>query len=290
MKRISSRVQRTLANPCEVSGVGLLSGSAVRLRMFPAAPSTGVVFVRRDQPGMPGIAAHVGQVTGTNRRTTLGHAPVQVTLVEHVLAALAGLRVDNCRIEIDGPEAPGLDGSARGYVEALLTAGIAEQPARRSIWSVEAPIEVRAGGATLTMHPAEKPGLCLTYFLDYGPVAPIHKQVRTVWLTPDTFVRDLSACRTFLLESEAVEIRRCGLGIKTSPADLLVFGRNGPIDNQLRFADEPARHKLLDIVGDLSLFGADLAGHIIAYRSGHPLNVELTRQLSARVAVKNAAA
>jgi len=156
-----------------------------------------------------------------------------------------------------------------------------------------------AGGATLALHPpmsrldsptlrmatGEGPSipveheLYLSYFLDYGLTSPIARQVHTQVLTPSLFVQELASCRTFILEEEAVELRRQGLGTRTSAADLLVFGRRGPVDNTLRYANEPARHKVLDLVGDLALLGADLCGHVVAYRSGHPFNVELVRRL-----------
>jgi UDP-3-O-acyl N-acetylglucosamine deacetylase len=287
VRRHSFRYQRTIARPAEVRGICFLTGAAVRLRFVPAPPSSGVVFVRTDLEGRPRLPAHIGQVTGTRRRTTLGHAPVQVGLVEHVLASLAGLRIDNCVVELDAPEPPGLDGSARAFVDALLAAGTRRQGGPRTVWCVDRPVTLAAGGATLTLHPPQAgrdgPGLWLSYFLDYGPGAPIARQSHTQGLTPASFAAELAPCRTFLLEAEAVELRRQGLGPRTTAADLLVFGPHGPIDNRLRRANEPARHKLLDLVGDLSLLGADLCGHVVAYRSGHPLNVEMVRALRQRV-------
>jgi UDP-3-O-acyl N-acetylglucosamine deacetylase len=241
------------------------------------------VFVRADLPGRPRLSAHVSRVTGTARRTTLGQDRVQVTLVEHVLAALAGSRVDNCIVELTGPEPPGLDGSADGFVQALYHAGVQTQPAARTIWAVDEPVTVRSRGATLTLHPPDGPGLFLSYFLDYGPRSPIGRQVHTQELVPGSFLRQLSRCRTFVLQQEADELRRQGLGTHLTAADLIVFGPRGPIDNDLRFANEPARHKVLDMVGDLSLLGADLCGHLIAYRSGHPLNVGLCQALHERL-------
>jgi UDP-3-O-acyl-N-acetylglucosamine deacetylase len=240
--------------------------------------------VRTDLPRRPSIAAHVDQVTGTQRRTTLGHAPVTVGLVEHVLAALAGLRIDNCTVELDAPEPPGLDGSSRQFATALADAGIEQQAEVRPVWCVEEPVVLTCGGATLALHPpADTCGLRLSYFLDYGAFSPLGRQLHTQEVTPSSFLRDLAGCRTFILESEAAELRRQGLGARTTMADLLVFGPHGPIDNELRFANEPARHKVLDLVGDLSLLGADLCGHVVAYRSGHPLNVELARTLRRRL-------
>jgi UDP-3-O-acyl N-acetylglucosamine deacetylase len=284
VRRQSYRYQRTIARPATVRGTGFLTGADVRLRFVPAPPCSGVVFVRTDLHPRAHIAAHITNVTGTKRRTTLGGPPAEVGLVEHVLAALAGLRIDNCVVELDAPEPPGLDGSARGFVDALLNAGLKRQPARRPIWCVEESVALEVNGATLALHPTCEEELTLSYFLDYGLKAPLGRQVHTQTLTPASFANELAACRTFILESEAVELRRQGLGARTTAADLLVFGRRGPIDNTLRFANEPARHKVLDLVGDLSLLGVDLCGHVVAYRSGHPLNVELARVLYERMA------
>jgi UDP-3-O-acyl N-acetylglucosamine deacetylase len=273
-------LQRTIACPVEVQGVGYLTGARVRLRFLPAPPATGVVFVRTDLGPGARLPATVAHVTGTQRRTTLGHPPLSVSLVEHVLAALAGLRIDNCYLELDAPEPPGLDGSARGFVEVLHRAGVLLQSAPRAVWSVQRPLVVRQPGATLALHPAQAEELRISYLLDYGPNSPIDWQMHTEQIVPETFANELADCRTFLLEEEAVELQRQGLGAQTSAADLLVFGPRGPINNQLRHANEPARHKILDIIGDLSLLGQDVRGHLVAYRSGHPLNVELVRTLA----------
>jgi UDP-3-O-acyl N-acetylglucosamine deacetylase len=278
------RSQRTIARPAEVCGTGFLTGSIVHLRFVPAPPSCGVVFVRTDLRPRTEIVARVTRVTGTRRRTTLGHEPARVGLVEHVLAALAGLRIDNCFVDLDAPEPPGLDGSARDFVDALIEAGVVRQSERRQIWCPGEPVVLRDGGATLAIHPTNSDSLTLSYFLDYGPGAPIARQVHTQTLTPASFASELAPCRTFILESEAAELRRQGIGARTTVSDLLVFGPHGPIDNHLRFANEPARHKVLDLVGDLSLLGADLCGHVVAYRSGHPLNVELARVLHQKIA------
>jgi UDP-3-O-acyl N-acetylglucosamine deacetylase len=282
VRRHSYRYQRTIARSVDVQGTGFLTGAAVRLRFQPAPPGTGVVFVRTDLRPAARIPADVARVTGTQRRTTLGRAPAYVTLVEHVLAALAGLRIDNCFVELDAPEPPGLDGSARRFTAALLAAGAVLQPARRAIWTVTEPVTVSHAGATLTLYPHAGDTLRVSYLLDYGLGSAIGRQAHTQCVTPERFAADVAACRTFLLEDEALEFRRQGFGVRLSPSDLLVFGPRGPIGNRLRFANEPARHKVLDIVGDLSLFPADLRGHVVAYRSGHPLNVELVRELTAR--------
>jgi UDP-3-O-acyl N-acetylglucosamine deacetylase len=280
----SCRYQRTLARPtAAVCGTGFLTGAEVRLRFLPAPPATGVLFLRTDLPGQPRIRAHIDQVTGTDRRTTLGQPPVQVGLVEHVMAALSGLRIDNCLVELNAPEPPGLDGSTGAFVRALLEAGTHLQAPRRPVWHVPRRIVVQSGGASLAIHPVPGSEFLVTYFLDYGLTSPIARQVHTQTVTPSSFATELAHCRTFLLESEALALRRLGMGSRTTPADLLIFGPHGPIQNTLRYANEPARHKVLDIIGDLALLGVDLAGHVVAYRSGHPLNAELSRLLQQEI-------
>lgn len=284
VKRLGYRFQGTIARAVDVQGVGILSGSKVRLGFRPAPPSTGVVFVRTDLPMPAQIPARLDQVTGTQRRTTLGRPPAHVALVEHILAALAGLRIDNCVVEINAADPPGLDGSSKGYVDALVRAGTVLQPARRPMWTVEHSVVIAQGGATLALHPGSAEELKASYILFYGWDSPVDWQIHTQTIVPETFASDLAPCRTFILESEVAELRRQGLGRGLKNSDLLVFGPTGPIDNRLHFADEPARHKILDMVGDLSLLGHDIRGHLVGYRSGHTLNIELGRTLLRQMA------
>ncbi len=281
MRVIGYRSQRTLAAPAELSGVGFITGARVRVRFLPAPANTGIVFRRVDLPRSPAVVARVSEVTNTNRRTTLGPATTGITLSEHVLAALSGLRIDNCILELDGLEPPGLDGSAGHFCDVLLNAGVVVQPARRPIRAVEKSIVVASGDSTIALHPAEGPQLRATYILDYGHGATVPRQTFTLEATPENFAREVARCRTFCTESEAKAIRAIGLVPHLSYADTLVFGPRGPIENKLRFADEPARHKVLDVLGDLALCGFDLAGHVVAYRSGHTLNAQLARRLVA---------
>jgi len=274
------RCQQTITKPAEIEGVGYLTGADVRVRFVPAPANTGVVFVRTDLGRDTRIPARVDMVTGTDRRTTLGKEPYTVSLVEHVLAALAGLNIDNCYIEVNAGELPGLDGSAQGFVAVLQQAGIEMQSAPREVITATSSVIIRQDGATLALHPHAGKGLRISYLLDYGVYSPIVRQIHTEPISPQHFANNLAACRTFVLEEEAHELRRRGIGKRTDVKDLLVFGNRGPINNKLRFADEPARHKILDIVGDLSLLGCDLHGHIVAYRAGHALNHELAKALT----------
>jgi UDP-3-O-[3-hydroxymyristoyl] N-acetylglucosamine deacetylase/3-hydroxyacyl-[acyl-carrier-protein] dehydratase len=273
------RLQRTIAREAVVRGVGFLQGADVSLRFRPAEAGTGVVFLRSDLPGRPVVPAHIDNVIPRQRRTTIQQGEATVEMVEHVMAALAGLRVDNCLVEIDAPETPGCDGSSQAFVEALHEAGIVELNQERETLVIDRPISVREGQAVLTAHPGDGTSLVLSYQLDYGRETPIGAQSLFVDVSPETFREELAPCRTFLLETEARALREAGIGARTTESDLLIFGPEGPIGNHLRFPDECVRHKILDMVGDLALLAHDLCGHVVAHRSGHQLNAALVRKL-----------
>ncbi|HEV3121993.1 MAG TPA: UDP-3-O-acyl-N-acetylglucosamine deacetylase [Isosphaeraceae bacterium] len=275
----AKRLERTIAREARVQGIGFLTGADVTLSFKPAPAGSGVVFVRADLPSRPAIPAHVRHVVDRQRRTAIERGGDSVEMIEHVMAALAGLRIDNCAVELDASETPGCDGSSRAFVEALCQAGVVEQSRKREVLSIDRPITVRDGASTLTAFPGAGDDLVLTYNLDYPPETPIGRQCLFLELSPETFQRELAPSRTFLLESEARAMQQAGLGRRLSPADLLIFGQEGPIGNHLRFPDECVRHKILDMVGDLALLGRDLAGHVVAHRSGHMLNAELVRGL-----------
>jgi UDP-3-O-[3-hydroxymyristoyl] N-acetylglucosamine deacetylase / 3-hydroxyacyl-[acyl-carrier-protein] dehydratase len=277
----ASRLQRTIAADTEVQGVGFFHGSDVTLRFRPAGADTGVVFVRTDLPGRPSVRAHVDNVVPTPRRTTVRRGAASVEMIEHVMAALAGLRIDNCTVEIDAPEAPGLDGSSRAYVEAFEAVGTVELDRPRAALVIETPVTVREGQAALTAHPGDGSGLVLSYHLDYGRHTPIGTQSLFLEVTPERFADELAASRTFLLQAEAKILQTAGIGTRATEADLLIFGPDGVVGNSLRYPDECVRHKILDMVGDFALLGQDIQGHVVAYRSGHSLNAALVRALVA---------
>ena len=276
---ISKRPQRTLAREASVGGIGFFHGADVRMRFLPADADTGVRFVRTDLPGRPGVAARIDQVVPAQRRTAVQDGSAKVEMIEHVMAALAGMQVDNCTIEIDAPECPGLDGSSRAYVQLLDEAGVVEQDRPRKALTLERSYVVREGDAVLAAHPGTSDGLTLSYHLDYGQTSPIGNQSVLFAMTPETFRDQVSPCRTFLLEQEAVALRSMGIGLRTTEADVLLFGPSGVVGNALRFPDECARHKVLDMVGDLALLGMDLHGFVVAHRSGHHTNASLVRKL-----------
>jgi UDP-3-O-[3-hydroxymyristoyl] N-acetylglucosamine deacetylase len=264
-----------------VEGHGYWSGRDVRVEFRPAASDTGVTFVRHDIQPAVRIPALLAFRIETPRRTTLACGGATVEMVEHILAALAGLQIDNCEVWVNRPEMPGLDGSSRDFVAALDEAGYVEQAGMRQLLVVSDVTRVGCDDSWVEARPSATPGLSLRYRLDYGASGPIGKQTLQLPVTPDTFRTELAPARTFLLQEEAEWLRNRGLGCRATTNDLLVFGPDGPIDNSLRYPDECVRHKALDLVGDLALCGCDIAGQIVAYRSGHRLNADLARVLLA---------
>jgi UDP-3-O-acyl N-acetylglucosamine deacetylase len=214
-------------------------------------------------------------------------------MVEHILAALSGLQIDNCEVAVNEPEMPGCDGSSRPFVMAIDRAGAVEQHADREQLVIREITRLGDDNCWIEARPAASPGLSIRYRLDYGPDNAIGRQTLALSVTPRSFREELAPCRTFLLKEEADWLIAQGLGSRASMADLLIFGDEGPIDNELRFSDECVRHKILDLVGDLALSGCDVVGQIVAHRSGHRLNAELVRVLlkeAERVSVRRKSA
>ncbi|WP_084202394.1 UDP-3-O-acyl-N-acetylglucosamine deacetylase [Rubidibacter lacunae] len=273
------RVQYTLSGTFTRAGVGLHSGTAVRVHVSPAPPGTGRTFVRSDLPGPPEIAAEVSSVGRAQLSTMLGDERVGVRTVEHLLAALLGAGVDNARIELDGPEVPLLDGSAREWSEAIAAVGTAatEVPAAEPL-AIAAPLWVGEGDAFVTAVPAAKTQL--SYGIDFD--APAIGQQWHTW-QPDRvdFAEAIAPARTFALAEDVEPLRQAGLIRGGSLENALVCAGDRWLNPPLRFANEPARHKLLDLVGDLSLLGALPRAHVLAYKASHALHVRFARALLA---------
>jgi UDP-3-O-acyl N-acetylglucosamine deacetylase len=270
--------QLTLAATAAVEGFGYWTGRDVRVEFRPAEPDTGIVFVRGDLPGRPRIQASVENRVDTPLRTSLCVGDVCVEMVEHIMAALGGLGIDNCQVWADQPEMPGCDGSSLPFVEAIDAAGTLRQDVPRRRIEVK---NICCDGdnlARIEARPNNDGALEIEYHLDY-PGTAIGRQHHKLTLTPETFRRELAPCRTFLMEEDARRLLAQGLGERASFADLLVYGKDGPIDNELRFENECVRHKLLDMAGDLALAGAPFVGSFSAWRSGHHLNARMVRTL-----------
>ncbi len=276
------RHQQTISRDVELEGRGLFTGEPVSMRMCPSEPNTGVMFVRTDQSPPISIAAVVANVSKRSRRTALRNGTVAIETVEHCLGACAGLGLDNLRIELKGSELPGFDGSSITYVEGIRHAGVCEQATDCVPHVVSEMVRVVDGDSELVVLPpldAASETLEVAYDLDYGCDNPIGRQFHRVVVTPETFEANIAPARTFVLEKEAEALRSNGLGSHLTYQDLLVVGKDGPIENRFRFPDECVRHKILDLIGDLSLVGRPIVGRVFARKSGHALNHELARVL-----------
>jgi UDP-3-O-[3-hydroxymyristoyl] N-acetylglucosamine deacetylase len=274
------RNQRTIRKETSAEGVGFLTGADVSLRFLPAPENHGVVFQRVDLNGQPSVPATHEFLVPRQRRTGISGNGATIELVEHVMSALAGLQVDNCLIEINAPETPGFDGSCKAVVDALLLADFEEQSATKPQLRVSKPLHVTAeNGSMIDARPFGCEGQTITYLLDYGPNSPIPAQSYTVNVTPESFVNEICFARTFILDSEIASLKALGYGPRTTAKDLLVFTADGVLDNELKAADECARHKILDCIGDFALTGYDVQGYFNAWRTGHQTNHELMRQL-----------
>ena len=269
-----------------MSGYGFWSGRDIDLNFQPAEANTGIVFVRSDLPGQPRIPAVIQNRINGPRRTTLVAEGCPVEMVEHVLAALAGLQIDNCEIHATRAEMPGDDGSSKAFTDALSQAGRVELEAERQTIRVTSSIRVGDENTWIQADPVEQDQFELAYQLDYA-CPSIGTQTYQTQVTPEIFAKEIAPARTFVLLEEAQELQKKGLGQRVSFKDILVFGPDGPIDNQVRFENECARHKLLDMIGDFSLSGTDLIGKFTASKSGHRLNSQLVFALLQQIGHTN---
>lgn len=279
-KSPSRRSQSTINGIAVVEGFGFWSGKDVRLQFRPAPENTGIVFVRSDLPTRVRIPATVGFRVETPRRTTLSAGGVTVEMVEHIMAALAGLEIDNCEVWTDQSEMPGCDGSSVRFVEALDSVGIAQLDAVRQLLVINEVTRLGDEEYWIEARPSKTGRTTMRYRLDYSQSSTaIGRQTLELPINPQVFRQQVATSRTFMLEEEAKWLLAQGLGKRVAHQDVLVFNDEGPIDNETRFDDECVRHKILDLIGDLSLAGCDLVGDFVAHRSGHRLNAELVKVL-----------
>jgi UDP-3-O-[3-hydroxymyristoyl] N-acetylglucosamine deacetylase/3-hydroxyacyl-[acyl-carrier-protein] dehydratase len=271
--------QRTIEKEVSLSGKGIHTASKVNLRFKPAKENTGIVFIRTDLKDSPSIKADVGSLfipLSGKRHTSIGNEIANIQTIEHLMAVLCGLGIDNIYIEIDGKEIPAMDGSGKDFYEALSRAGIKEQDAEKQYYAIREPIIVEENGAVLSVFPAEV--FKISYTLDYKHPL-IKTQFLSIEINEQNFKNEIVSARTFCLEEEAKEILESGLGRGADYANTLVIGRKGVINNTLRFEDEFVRHKVLDLIGDLYLLGLPIKGHFIGLRSGHSLNLKMLHKI-----------
>lgn len=272
-------MQQTIAHPVDISGTGLHSGKPVRLRLRPAEAGTGLTFLRTDvDTGNPVIAVSPRNWVEASLCTVLRNEDdVSVSTVEHLLAALNGCGIHNLRMEIDGPEVPILDGSAAPFVRRILSAGIASCDAPLQVIRVLRPVQVTRGAARATLAPASR--LEISFEITFEDQAIGHQQ-HALTMCNGAFLRELSDCRTFCLRRDVVSMQLQGLALGGSLENAVVFDEGRVLTpGGLRRADEPVRHKMLDVMGDLYVAGMPLIGRYEGVRAGHALTGLLLREL-----------
>jgi UDP-3-O-[3-hydroxymyristoyl] N-acetylglucosamine deacetylase/3-hydroxyacyl-[acyl-carrier-protein] dehydratase len=272
-------LQKTIKSEGKIHGLGLFGGEETKLVFRPAPANSGITFVRTDIPEPVRINAVAPNIAERSRRTTIKKGAVSIETIEHCLAAVNALEIDNVIVEVNGSELPAPDCSSAEYFKVLKRTGLVEQNVSRKEFVIHKPITISAGDACVYALPYSSDGLNLTYDLDYGGHTGIGRQIFSCRLTPESFEKNLAPARTFLLEAEAKQFQSRGMGTHIGPRDLLVINSDGPIKNNYRFPDECVRHKVVDLIGDLALVGRAIKGRIVAYKSGHALNQQLARKL-----------
>ncbi len=271
--------QRTIADEAKLAGRGMFSGAQSQVRFAPADVDTGVVFVRTDLDEPLHIEANIRNIAGRSRRTALKKGQISIETIEHCMAAVNALEIDNIFIEVDAPEMPGFDGGSGEYFRALKECGFVEQARPRKEFAIAEAVSLNEAGASIYALPCESNTLEITYDMDYTKHTGIGRQLLTCTLTTEYFETNLAPARTFLLEAEAKQFQSHGIGTHLSPRDILVISSDGPIKNSFRFPDECVRHKIVDLIGDIALVGRRITGRIVAYKSGHNLNQQLAAKL-----------
>jgi len=274
--------QKTIKNEAELSGIGLNTGKNVRIKFKPSPPNSGINFVRVDLDNKPIINAELANIVDMSKslhHTSLSSSDVWVQTVEHLMAALSGLGIDNLLIEINSDELPAMDGSSLSYVEVIKKAVIVEQDARKRIFMVREPLWIESGESCIAVIPSNE--LRISYTLNYKN-SFIKSEYISLVINPDVFEKEIAPCRTFCLQKEVDMLLSMGLGKGGSYDNTLIVSETGIVKNKMRLEDEFARHKILDLLGDLYLLGFSVRGHIIAVRSGHALNLKLAQRIKTK--------
>jgi UDP-3-O-[3-hydroxymyristoyl] N-acetylglucosamine deacetylase/3-hydroxyacyl-[acyl-carrier-protein] dehydratase len=273
------KLQKTIKSEGRIAGKGMFGGNDAKVVFRPAPVDSGIVFVRTDVPEPVRISAVAPNLAERSRRTTIKKGSVSIETIEHCLAVLSAMEIDNVVVEVEGPELPALDCSSAEYFKVLKRIGTVEQNVSRKEFVVREPISITAGDASIYALPNSYDGLSITYDLDYGGHTGIGRQIFSCQVTTEGFEKNLAPARTFLLEAEAKQFQARGVGTHLSPRDILVIDSEGPIKNSFRFPNECVRHKIVDLIGDLALVGQAVSGRIVAYKSGHSLNQQLAIRL-----------
>jgi len=267
--------QRTIKENASIEGIGIHSGEKAEITFKPSGPNSGITFVRTDLKGSPKVKALVSNVCATVRGTSLRDGAAEVSVVEHVLAALAGLGIDNAQIELSGKEPPVLDGSALPYVELLKKAGVVELKEEKKVAALTKEVKVEKDKASIVAKPYD--GFKVDFMVDFPNVA-IEPQSFVFEEKQGSFIKEIAGARTYGFVEEIERLKSQGLAKGASTDNALALSKNGFV-NPPRWKNEPVRHKILDLIGDISLLGAKLKAEIIARKSGHELNIELAKEI-----------
>ena len=270
--------QKTIKKQTTCSGVGLHTGNHVKMTFKPASIGTGILFKRTDLAAHPVLKVHAENIGDMSYATTIGKGDVAIKTVEHVLSAIYALGVNNLIIEIDGDEAPVIDGSASCFVNMLLDAGIETQRASNTVIRIQQPLEVRNKDSIISVEPYD--GLKITYTIDF-PNKFIGTQTRTFEMTPLVYIQEIARARTFCLYEEVEYLWKMGLSKGGSLDNAVVFAQDRILNESLRYDDEPVRHKILDLLGDITFLRYQLLGHIKVYKGGHMLHAKCVQAILA---------
>jgi len=267
--------QRTLRRQISCVGIGLHSGNKVHLSLKPAPADFGVRF-RRTDIGEHDVPATVHHLAGIQLATGLSRNEVAVETVEHLLAALTAVGVDNVLVELNSPEVPIMDGSAAPFIYLIQEAGVKRLQAARRYLKIVRPIAISRGDKRIALYPSDH--FKVTYSISYDHPLLRH-QSRTLRITEDSFVEEVAPARTFTFLKDVEMMRQNGLALGGSLENAIVLGETGILNNSLRFEDEFVRHKILDAIGDLALVGYPVIGHLVAHRAGHALHTEFAAKI-----------
>ena len=268
-------LQRTIRRTISCVGIGLHSGNKVNLSLRPAPADFGIRFHRTDLGGVE-IPATVHHLGGIQLATGLAHNEVAVETVEHLLAALVSMSIDNVRIELNSPEVPIMDGSAAPFIYLIHEAGVKQLQAPRRYLKIVRPIAISRGDKRIALFPSDH--FKVTYSISYDHPMLRH-QSRTLRITEETFADEVAPARTFTFLKDVEMLRQNGLALGGSLENAIVLGETGVLNNALRFEDEFVRHKILDAIGDLALVGRPVIGHLVAHRAGHALHTEFALKI-----------
>lgn len=269
--------QKTIKSSISCSGIGIHSGELVNIRMNPAPANHGIVLVRTDKNPRVRIPAICEYIKSALNASTLGVNGTRVGTVEHLMAALAGLGVDNVEVEVDGPEIPILDGSAAPFVDLIKTAGIIELPSPKSYLVVRKPVEVRVNGSYASVKPSLEPKINCTISYNH-PM--LERQEREVSVNPENFINHIASARTFGFLDDVDRLRSLGLAKGGSLHNAVIFDKEKVVNPEgFRYEDECVRHKVLDLIGDMALCGMPVLGEITVHKAGHALHHMLVHRL-----------